>query len=222
MKRCFILLLYLLFAVRLSANDHYAKDPLKQILYNGRVWRNLYIKITGDPFFLSENFLPGTVTISGNSFSGLKIRYEIYNDEILILTEHGLILQLNKEMVEGFSLQWGDQNYKFRKFETSESLPVSGYINMLYEGKDTLLVKYRKEVDTGGSENIYGAFFQSQRIFLMKDGISNPVTGKKSLLNLMADKKQQIRDFIKAGRIIITRKQPDSFIPVLEFYYNLK
>ena len=75
-----------------------------QILYNGRAWRNLYYKIKGDQFLFSPEFLPGSVTIEGKTFSNLQLKYDIYNDELIIITDNGIILQLNKEMIDLFSM----------------------------------------------------------------------------------------------------------------------
>ena len=55
--------------------------PENQILYNGRVWRNLYTRIKGDQFLFSNDFQPGTVTISGKLFKHLEVLYVIYNSD---------------------------------------------------------------------------------------------------------------------------------------------
>jgi hypothetical protein len=194
----------------------------KQILYNGRVWRNLYIRIEGDPFFLTDKFSPGTVIINNSSFRDIRIRYDIYNDEIMILTDHEIILKLNKEMISSFSIVFNGDTCKFTKLEISDMYPVSGYVNLLYNGDLSLLVKYRKEIDTSTSNRVYGTFFQSHRIYVLKDTIMYPVGGRRSLFKLLEDKKQEIRVFMKTNKIKVAKKHPDSFVPVLEFYDETK
>src|SRR5512133_1483686 len=66
-----------------------------QLLYNGRIWRDLYVAVREDQFLFSNEFLPGKVTMNGKSFPVSKLKYDIHNDEIITVTEKGLILQLN-------------------------------------------------------------------------------------------------------------------------------
>ncbi len=135
----------------------------KQILYNGRVWRNLYSRVDGYPFLIVSQFLPGTVTIGGKTFDNIMIRYDIYKDQIQILTDKVIILQLNKELVDGFTIQFAEMTYNFRKFEEDDLSPVSGYVNIAYNGASSLFVKYKKEIDVSGSDNLFGTFYQLQR-----------------------------------------------------------
>jgi hypothetical protein len=204
----------------LSSRD---QDTLeRQILYNGRIWRNLYFKIEGDPFLFSNEFLPGTVIISGKNFNNIKIRYDIYNDQILILTDKMVILQLNKEMVDGFTFKFSDVIYNFKKIEETDINPVSGYVNVVYDRISTLFLKYKKEIDASKSDNLYGAFYQLRRLYVIKDGAIHLITGRSDFLRLLQDKKQLVRNFIKEGKIKVSKMNPGSFATVLEFYDNVK
>ena len=74
-----------------------SRDTIRenQILYNGKVWRNLYTNVKGDQFLFANTYLPGSVSMNGKTFKDLNIKYDIYNDEIIIPKNNGLILQLN-------------------------------------------------------------------------------------------------------------------------------
>ena len=192
-----------------------------QILNNGRAWRNLYYKIKGDQFLYSPEFLPGSVTIEGRTFSNLKLKYDIYNDELIMITDHGIIIQLNKEMVESFSMIF-DNIYNFKKLEADTLNSLSGYVNILFEGSTSLYVKYRKEILQLAVENKYDLFNQVNRIYVKKDSVISRVDSKKEFLNLFKDKKQQLHTFIKANKLKLSRKNPESFKPVIEYYDTLR
>jgi hypothetical protein len=231
MNKRFLLIIFLILS---GLSVIYSMEPLyprstrdqdtleRQILYNGRIWRNLYFKIEGDPFLFSNEFLPGTVTISGKIFNNIKIRYDIYNDQILILTDKMVILQLNKEMVDGFTFKFSDVIYNFKKIEETDISPVSGYVNVVYDRTSTLFLKYKKEIDTSKSDNLYGAFYQLRRLYVIKDGAIHLITGRSDFLRLLQDKKQLVRNFIKEGKIKVSKMNPGSFATVLEFYDNVK
>jgi len=58
--------------------------PENKVLYNGRVWYNLFSGVEENQFLFSEEFLIGSVTMRGRTYPNLQIRYDIYKDEILI------------------------------------------------------------------------------------------------------------------------------------------
>lgn len=224
MRQFFILLslfLFSIFCYPTGAGGVELSDTIEvQILNNGRAWRNLYYKIKGDQFLYSPEFLPGSVTIEGRTFNNLKLKYDIYNDELIMITDNGIIIQLNKEMVEAFSMVF-DNFYNFKKIEADTLNSLSGYVNVLYDGKISLYVKYRKEILQLAVENKYDMFNQINRIYVKKDGVISRVDSKREFLNLFKDKKQQLHAFIRSGKLKLSRKNPGSFQPVIEYYDTL-
>jgi hypothetical protein len=192
-----------------------------QILYNGKLWHNLYHKIKGDQFLFSNDYLPGSLTINSKSYNNLGISYDIYNDEIITLKNHGSILQLNKEMVDSFSLVYNFKTYRFKN-TMEDSLPgIKGYVNVLYKGKSALYVKYKKEIQILAVDNKYDLFYQTYRIYFQKAGIIHQINNKSELLKLLYEDKARIKDFIKKNKLRISKMEPESFIPVIRYYDSL-
>ena len=193
-----------------------------QILFNGRLWRNLYNKIKEDQFLFSKDFLPGSITIGGETFKDVSVRYDIYNDEIMTPTNHGLILRLNKEMVDSFSINFQNTNWHFTKIPEDSVKILKGYVNVLYSGKSSLYVRYKKEVELLAVDRKYDRFYQTHKIYFVKDNIVYLVSGKREFFKLMGDDKQQVRNFIKKNKLSLSRVKPESFVPVIQFYDSLK
>jgi hypothetical protein len=193
-----------------------------QVLYNGRAWRNLYYKIREDQFLFSTEFLTGSVTVEGRTFNNLPLKYDIFNDELLTITDHSIILQLNKEMIDLFTVKYQDRVYNFRKLNEDSISVVSGFVNVLYDGGTSLYVKYRKEILLLAVENKYDMFNQVNRIFVEKNGRIFRVDSKAELLKLLEDQKRLIRSFIRSSKLRISRRNPDSFKPVIEYYDKLQ
>ena len=194
----------------------------KQILYNGRLWRNLYYRVRGDQFLFTDDLLPGTVTIDGRLFRNVMMSYDILKDELLAINDRNMVIQLNKEKIDEFSFNYNDRIYRFRKLEGDSLNNLAGYVNVLADGNVSLLVKYKKEIVMTAVENTYDQFNQLQRIYLMKDGITYLIKGKKDLIKQLSDQKLQVSYFISTSKLKISRKDPDSFVPVMEFYNSLK
>lgn len=192
-----------------------------QILFNGRAWRNMFYNVKGNQFLFSDDFLKGTVTINERNFNGIVLKYDILNDEILTVNSLGIIIQLNKEMVNGFTIVNGDETFRFHKLDTSASAPFSGYANVLYDGRISLLARYRKEILKLNGDSVYMKFRQSQKMYLRKGNDYISIGNKKDLLDFMDDKRQLVRNYIRNNRLKISRKDPRSLIPVVEYYNSL-
>lgn len=193
-----------------------------QVLYNGRAWRNLYYKIQGDQFLFNSGFIPGSVTIRGRTFQEQSVRFDCYNDELLLLTDKGIILQLNKELIDEFTLEYNNRVFMFRNFKTDSARSLTGFVNVLSEGAVSLFVKYSKEVLILAVENKFDLFAETIRIYVEKDGITNRISNKGDLLRLVGDRKQQVRDYIKSNRIRFSKKDPETIRPVIDYYNSLQ
>jgi hypothetical protein len=192
-----------------------------QLLYNGRVWRNVFYRTWGDQFLFTSDFLPGSVTVSGKRFDRLQLRYDIYNDEIMIPSVEGTILQLNKERINGFTLLFENRVYEFLNMPADSLNDFCGFVNILYEGDISMFIKYRKEIDLLAVDDRFDEFFQDHEIFITMDNMQYHIKSKRSLINLFRDRKKEIRAFIRRQPRNVTVKDPDSLIPVIEYCESL-
>lgn len=195
---------------------------VNQNLYNGRIWRDLYVSIQEDQFLFSNEFLPGQVTMNGKTFNTPKLRYDIMNDEIMTVTDKGHILQLNKEMVENFTLTYRFRIYNFTKSAPDTLNKESGYFNVLYKGRSSLYVRYYKEISKRGPGKNYEDFVQSDRVYIIQDGIFHQIRNNRDFKKMLSDKKYEIKVYLKENRVLISGKSPETYVPVLEYYDTLK
>jgi hypothetical protein len=193
----------------------------RQFLYNGTEWKNPFRRITGDQFLFTNVFLPGSVTFNSRTFVNIQIRYDIYSDEIMIPRNLEQIILLNKEMVDSFYFVFNHNFYKFKKIIDDSSSEPKGYVNVLYNGRSSLYVKYEKRISTMITDYSDGKFYQVYTIYFVKDGIPVPVTGMKDIYRILENERDQMRGFIKKNRLKVTRKLPESFVPVIRYYDSL-
>lgn len=191
--------------------------PEDQNLINGRVWQNLYSQIEGDQFLFSDQFLAGSVTTRGKKFEELRIRYDIFKDEIQIPYKPFGIIQINKELTDSFSLFFMNREYRFLRISGSPDTEMNGYYNELYRGDTRLLVRYIKKIekfaDGGGNDK----FYQVNRIYLVRDGDFQIIRGKKDVFRFFSGEKNSIRNYIKRNKLKIIRDDAECYIPILKF-----
>lgn len=197
------------------------QDTLKeyQVLYNGKIWRNLYYQVHENQFLFSDKFLAGSLTISGKVFNNIDLKYDIFKDELLTPVENGNILQLNKEMVDSFSLNFQNSIYRFIRMK--EGTGQGGYFNVLYKGKSALYLKYLKKIDKLAVEGQYDKFYQDSKLFFVNDSVFFQITGIRDLINAIDDQKDPVKTFIKKNKLNVSEKIPESFIPILRYFDGL-
>jgi hypothetical protein len=236
MKRFSVLIL--LFSIFSAASDLYGfenkiyqklivkdnqQDTSKenQVLYNGRIWRNVYYMVQGDQFLFSKEFLPGSLSISGKTFPNILLKYDIFSDEILTPIDSGKILQLNKELVDSFSVIFQDKKYRFTKIMEDSLKRFKSFVNVIYEGKSALYVKYNKKIDRSSIEGKSDSFYQTSLIYFVKDKIVYTLSNKSDLFAILHEYKSQIRDFIKKNKLRVSKKEPESFAQVIIYYDSI-
>jgi hypothetical protein len=191
-------------------------------LYYGRIWRDLYYMVDGDQFLFSGDLLPGSVTLNGKTFNDVSLRYDLFKDEIQTPFRPGGILQLNKEMVDSFSVLYRNKTYCFIRMQEDSLSSLNGYANVLYKGKTAIYVKYNKKIDHSkiGGEN--EKFYQITRIYFIKDNEAYLIGGKRDLLKVMAEDKELINTFIRKNKLSVSKKYPESFIPVARYFDTIR
>ncbi len=193
-----------------------------QLLINGRIWINQHEKVVGDQFFISSNFLPGSLVFNGRKYSDINIKYDILNDELLLALSYKPVIILNKEMVDSFILKIEGKPYNFINLGNDKDLPVKGYVNVLYNGPTALLVKYVKKIQPLGFEGKRDLFYQEHSIYIRKDTTIFQISGKRDLLEYLNDRSMELKYYIKSNKLRIKKKEPETFIPILNYYDRLR
>ncbi len=191
-------------------------------LLNGRIWRNEYSKAIGDQFFMTNNFVKGSVVFNGKKFSDLDLLYDIAGDELILRQESYPIIFLNKEMVDSFDLMIGNSNYHIINTGIDTSSLLRGYVNVLYEGPSTLYVKYSKKLYPLAVDGRYDLFYQEHSVFVKKGSELIPVSGRRMFLGVLADNKKEVTHFIRSAKIRVSHRDPATYAVVLKYYDSLK
>ncbi len=193
-----------------------------QFFLNGRYWRNLYPLVQDHQFLFTRELLPGSVTMRGKTFSNVRIRYDIYKDEIMTPGSMGGFLQLNKEMVDSFSVIFQKKRYQFIRIPDDAVTGLEGYCNVLYSGKLALYAKYGKKIGKLAVEGKYDRFYEVTRIYMLKDGTFHLLRSKNDFMRLLKEDKTEIRNFINRNKLMISKEYPASFIPVISYLDTMR
>jgi hypothetical protein len=95
-------------------------------------------------------------------------------------------------------------------------------VNVLYNGPTALYVKYTKKIQPMAVDGRYDLFVQDYHIYLKYGTEIVPVSGKRKFLTLLEDKKKEISYYMKSNKLKFQPKEPETFIPVLEYYDSIR
>lgn len=193
----------------------------KQLLYNGRVWKSRYLGVMEHEFFLTRNCLSGSVTINGMAFSNVLLRYDVYNDELVLMVDAANFIQLNKEAVEDFILPSGDKSYRFENLDRLTGDNRLGYGQIIHKGAVCLALKHYKEIKLLAVENTYDTFIDRQSLFIINKGEAFRIKTRKDFLKALGNHGEEIRDFIREKHLKVSVRRPESMIPALEYYDSM-
>jgi hypothetical protein len=189
-------------------------------LYNGKDYKEPAQTNDQHPFYGSDDWVYGSVKYGGQAFPNVPLLFDVTTEKVITENYYNADeLVLINEKLESFTI--GD--HRFKKIKTEDvgnSLPQSGFYQILHDGPSTLVAKrqklMRERVEIDAIENDFEA---RDRYFIFKNGRYFQVKSKASILNVLSDQKQGLRQFIKKRRIRFKNNQ-DAALPLIAAEYD--
>ncbi|MEI9913043.1 MAG: hypothetical protein WDO71_27470, partial [Bacteroidota bacterium] len=160
-------------------------------LYNGRQFYGYPATIQDHAFYLSKNWLTGSVYYDGFWYRNVQIMYDIYQDEVTVKHPNGVAVVLFGERVNEFSFQ--GQTFVYLKENNGIK---KGFYQRLTQGRAIVYAKRIKLLE----EKIDGMaverkFLSRNVFFIYKENRYYPVKKLKTLLNALEDKRKEVQQY---------------------------
>jgi hypothetical protein len=203
-----------------NTDDAYGMDPL---LYNGKLYRYFVAPGTiGNPFLNGTNPVEGSVQIRGITFDKLLLRYDIYNQQLVLqyLSPTGGVNQIvvSDAWLEAFNL--GEAN--FRVHDSDDSL------RLIYQviGIDSARIMYRwskqlaLDILVGAVNHRFS--LPVKTTFLWKDGRLLKYTNNRSFISLFGKPKQTVlKKYVRKNRINVKNVPDTKMLELINFCNTL-
>lgn len=182
-----------------------------------------YIK--GTAWFLDVNaFTPGAVYYDGTLYNHIAMLYDLNTDQIAImLPNHVSKFTLIKERVKSFDFL----NNHFINIDAdtlnNNTVIKSGYYDQLYNGKLEILAKYSKSIQTSTSSisGLENYFSLSKDYYIKKDNSYHTINSQGALLDILKDKKKELKQYIKANKIRYRDNPEEAMVKIATYYDHL-
>jgi len=196
--------------------DQYGTD---QMLINGVGYYNEHNRSSGHKFYGDDRYQGGRLITGGRMYDGVLLKYDIYNQQLLLLTNQGAArdkeIIINGMRLTEFNL--GGRSFRKLYFPETDTL-----FFQVFEGNHvTLLFHWHKiliPVVSGGTSISEFSKPKKNPYILTEDGIRSFSTNK-SFISLFPEQRLDLKKFMRSRRIRI-RTATERQIRELHQYVN--
>lgn len=184
------------------------------VLQLGLAYENYNWPRTVHPFYLSNNWMKGSVVYRGQLFKNVLLRYDIQSQILLLKNLVDVFdpkpIALLDGQVASFSL--GDRNFHF--FQPHEVEALGGFYEILYDGSIYQLVAKREK-----REQLSGGitFDEVDTYFLFTTNHYRRIRRKKDLSEILGDD-GKVKELIKESKLKPFRMKGQDLAQLIENY----
>ncbi|WP_411030553.1 hypothetical protein [Spongiimicrobium sp. 3-5] len=184
-------------------------------LVNGVVYDEKYRMINEKTkFFLSREFLPGSVTYDGQTYYDLELKFDVFDEDVLLKLPNrlgGITLKLIKDKVDAFVID-GHRFVKLNAKDSEEKTLSEFYEVMNNSSAFTLFKKHRKkDFNRKDQRKIYFEFVDIRGVFvLLYNNTYYSISKKKDVIEIFPEYKKEIDAFYERVRSL-RNSDPDKF-----------
>lgn len=174
-------------------------------LYEGILYKEQYRTINENTqFFKSPDFLPGSVVYAGQPYVEHQLKYNVFEDQLLVKVEPrlgGNTLQLFRENVSEFII---DGHFFTRVAEGNGTSVAPGFYEVsLQTPAFRLLTRHSKRLfDRKDRSSLYYEFLDLNKEYLLHyQGSYHPIKNKSDLTELFPGLEKEIDAFYNRARV---------------------
>jgi hypothetical protein len=184
-----------------------------------------YSSIVGDPYIFKD-FHQGKITLTNGETYQLNLRYDIYGNQIHIKDKDQIYAIIHPEKVASIIIDTLRFIYcNYRRSPGEETSGEDSYFILKTDGKCKLLIKKNIRIQDAELPKLYqdakpAKFIHTGDTYYLKPENKTAVriNNKKDLLNILADKKDEITAFINSNKLGV--KEVDDLAKIISFYNN--
>ena len=171
-------------------------------LYNGPEYVNYVPPHTqGQPFFLTDQAQPATITYAGNGYSGVPLRYDLVRGQLVLASPLGREMSLVNEQVTRFEL--GEHVFVRLALDSTQAAPAKfDFYEVLVAGPVQLLAAHRKTLQQrAAADHVEREITARDAFFVRKDRRYYPVENAGALQQLFPARKAALKQYSKAHKL---------------------
>jgi len=203
----------------LAAEEEYG---IHQELLNGLLFESKNQEAIGHPYFLDYYSNQGSVIYRGKRYSNLNLRYDIYDQQLLLIypvkqAEYKLYLQ--KELITGFKVE--NKTFEKKSFAANEE---SKYYQVFGEDLPTKILYYwEKGLSKLYANNSDDKMFSEQReTYILLHGELHSFSGNRSFVRKFSSElAKAIKQYLRLNNLKVKLADDEEMERLLEFIHSI-
>jgi hypothetical protein len=192
-------------------------------LYNGSEYYRSPVSTKGFPFFKREDQIEGSVFYDGNLYQHINLQYDIAKDELVIKNlQQNATVTLVAQKVTYFTLEHHNFVYVLPANKAADFIAPGFYETLLHSNISVLAKRMKKFSLALNAEDNSSKYAEVNSYFLQKQDDYYSITDKNSLLVLLNDKKNQLKEYIRDNKINFKKDPEDAIIKIVTYYNQIK
>jgi hypothetical protein len=189
-------------------------------LYNGTEYTGYpFPFVEGSPFFLTSQEQSSSIIYDNVEYKDVDLQYDEMMGVVIMQDENHRI-QLSNDRISSFTIG----NYDFIRIvrdSLSQTVPETGFYNILYEGNLTILKKEIKTIRQiySYSQEITRVIDLKTNYYFRKNNEYTQINNQKELLNFFPNRKKEIQHYIKTNKLNF-KKDTDNLLVKVAVYYD--
>jgi hypothetical protein len=185
-------------------------------LFNGSEYRE-YISQRDEFPYLYDDVMTGNVKYSGELYEHVPLYYDLQKDQVITSYTHGNKIQLLRDKVEYFDIG----SHRFVRLN-NDKVP-EGFYDLLYDGKMKFYARRIKVLAIKINGTDADNFFEERvKYYIVKNGTYHTVKSKRSVMNLMKDKKREMKRVIREENLKFGNTRETSIAKLLQRYEQIQ
>jgi hypothetical protein len=198
----------------------YAATILDQSrLFNGSDYIVYMPKDEEHPYYGSDDWTIGSVVYWDELYENVQLLFDLSIDQVIVEHDRGSPVRLIPEKVQQFTML----GHTFVRLVKDDKNKLSdGFYDQLYNGKSKVYAKHSKSYrETLQAPKVIPSFDEGVRYYVVKDGNFHVVKTKGSVLQVLSDRKSELKNFLRKNRIRYNDDREKTIVRLTEFYDSL-
>lgn len=200
---------------------YYSSIGEQSRLYSGTEY-NFYNKlIKGSAYYTeSSEFTTGTVEYDGFEYKNLQLMFDLVKGSVVMQLPSKIVsIELVTNRVQSFDI-FGHHFVMIDALTQPNGVKLaSGFYDLLYKGKTEFIAHREKTIQASSSVTLDSFFTDEDTTMYLKiNGSYSSFSSKNSLLNLLKNKKPELKKFIKDNQIDFHDAKEQSMVKVIAYY----
>jgi len=195
--------------------------PINDEYINGFIYPVPKVRILGDPYFNTKEWVEGSLFINGRTYSGIFMKYDLIIDELIIKVKTELnierLLAINKSQVDSFKIGSSLFVNSGILFENENR---NTYYEKIYRGKLSVYRQFQKTfIEMYNSSSPEGKFSaQKSNIYILQNNEFTNINSAKSFFACFDKPEQEkIRRYLKSKNITYKKMTDSQMIDLMNF-----